>query len=45
MGARNVIILGENEVNSGLITVKNQQTGEQFSVPRAELAAKLQPES
>src|SRR5580692_5631081 len=43
MGARNVIILGENEVNSGLITVKNQQTGEQFSVPRAELAAKLQP--
>jgi histidyl-tRNA synthetase len=45
LGARNVIILGENEVNSGLITVKNQQTGEQFSVPRAELAAKLQPES
>jgi len=44
LGARNVIILGENEVNSGMITVKNQQTGEQASVPRAELAAKLKPE-
>ena len=41
LGARNVIILGENEVKSGMITVKNQETGEQTSVPRAELPAKL----
>jgi histidyl-tRNA synthetase len=43
LGARNVIILGENEVKSGMITVKNQQTGEQVSIPRAELAKKLKP--
>src|SRR5579863_7963413 len=41
LAARNVIILGENEVNSGMIAVKNQQTGEQIAVPRAELPAKL----
>jgi histidyl-tRNA synthetase len=45
LGARNVIILGENEVNSGMFAVKNQQTGEQVSVPRAELATKLKPPS
>ena len=43
LGARNVLPFGENEVNSGMITVKNQQTGEQVSVPRAELAAWLKP--
>ena len=43
LGARNVLPFGENEVNSGMITVKNQRTGEQVSIPRAELAAKLNP--
>ena len=43
LGARNVLPFGENEVNSGMITVKNQLTGEQVSVPRAELAAWLKP--
>jgi len=43
LGARNVLPFGENEVNSGMITVKNQLTGEQVSVPRAELAPWLKP--
>jgi histidyl-tRNA synthetase len=43
LGARNVLILGENEVKSGMVAVKNQQTGEQVSIPRAELPARLKP--
>jgi histidyl-tRNA synthetase len=42
MGSRYVVIVGENEVNTGIFTVKNLATGEQLSVPRAELAAKIQ---
>jgi histidyl-tRNA synthetase len=38
LGARYVLIIGENEVKSGLFALKNQDTGEQTSVPRAELA-------
>jgi histidyl-tRNA synthetase len=41
LGARFVLIFGENEVKSGAFTLKNQETGEQVSVPRAELAAWL----
>ena len=39
LGARYVLIIGENEVKSNTFTLKNQQTGEQQSVPQAELAA------
>ena len=41
LGARNVLILGENEAKSQIFAVKNQQTGEQKSVPRAELVEHL----
>ncbi|HMC28778.1 MAG: histidine--tRNA ligase [Acidobacteria bacterium] len=41
LGARYVLFVGENEVKSGMFALKNQQTGEQVSVPRAELAAWL----
>jgi len=36
-----MIIVGEDEVNSGLFTVKNFAKGEQEKIPRAELAAAL----
>jgi histidyl-tRNA synthetase len=38
LGARYVVIVGENEVKADSFTVKDQQTGEQVSVPRADLA-------
>ncbi len=38
LGARFAVIVGENEVKSGTFAVKNLGTGEQVSVPRAELA-------
>ena len=41
LGARFVLFVGENEVKSGMFALKNQQTGEQVSVPRSELAARL----
>ena len=41
LGARFVLIAGENEVKSGTFTLKNQENGEQVSVPRAELVARL----
>ncbi len=41
LGARYVLIVGENEVKSEMFALKNQETGEQVSVPRAELAARL----
>src|SRR2546427_3343247 len=42
MGARFALIVGENEVRSGAFALKNLETGEQVSVPRAELAHKIQ---
>ena len=36
--ARNILILGEDELKSGILTVKNFSTGIQTKVPRAELA-------
>ena len=38
IGARFALIVGENEVKSGSFALKNLETGEQVSVPRAELA-------
>jgi histidyl-tRNA synthetase len=42
LGARFALIVGENEVKSGSFALKQLATGEQVSVPRAELPQKLQ---
>lgn len=42
MGARFVLIVGENEVKAGTFSLKNLQSGEQIAAPRAELASKIQ---
>jgi histidyl-tRNA synthetase len=39
--ARQIVILGEDELQSGILTVKNFATGEQTKVPRGELAVFL----
>ncbi len=39
--ARQMVILGEDELQSGMLTVKNFSTGMQTKVPRAELAGFL----
>ena len=39
--ARSIIILGEDELQSGILTVKDFATGTQIKVPRAELVAHL----
>jgi histidyl-tRNA synthetase len=39
--ARCIVILGENELQSGILTVKTFATGVQTKIPRAELAAFL----
>jgi histidyl-tRNA synthetase len=44
MSARFALIVGENEVKAGAFALKNLETGEQVSVPRAELARKIQSE-
>jgi histidyl-tRNA synthetase len=41
LGARFVLIVGENEVKAGTFALKNQETGEQVSVARGELSARL----
>ena len=41
LGARYVLIVGENEAKSQTFALKNQETGEQQSVPRAELARRI----
>jgi histidyl-tRNA synthetase len=40
--ARNIILLGEDEQASGILTVKNFATGEQTKIPRGELTSALQ---
>ncbi len=40
-GSRKIVILGEDELASGILTVKDFSTGIQTKVPRAELAAIL----
>jgi histidyl-tRNA synthetase len=44
VGARFALIVGENEVRAQAFALKDLETGEQISVPRAELAKKLQSE-
>jgi histidyl-tRNA synthetase len=41
-GAKYILIVGENEVKADAFALKNLSTGEQVSVPRAELARKIQ---
>jgi histidyl-tRNA synthetase len=41
-GAKYILIVGENEVKADAFAVKNLATGEQVSVPRGELAQKIQ---
>jgi histidyl-tRNA synthetase len=36
------LFVGENEVKADVFSLKNLGTGEQISVPRAELARKIQ---
>ena len=42
LGARYIVILGENEVASGQIALKDLASGEQVTVPRGELATRIQ---
>jgi histidyl-tRNA synthetase len=42
LGARYLLIVGENEVKSGAFALKNLESGEQVSVPSSELPARLQ---
>ena len=39
--ARRIVILGEDELQSGILTVKDFASGVQSKVPRAELAGML----
>ncbi len=41
-GAKYILIVGENEVKADAFSLKNLATGEQVSVPRAELAQRIQ---
>ena len=41
VGAATVVLLGDNELNSGQATIKNFRSGEQILVKRTALAAKL----
>jgi histidyl-tRNA synthetase len=45
MGARYALIVGENEIKANAFALKNLETGEQISVPRAELAARIRSKS
>ena len=42
IGARYAVIIGENEVRADAFALKNLATGEQVTVPRAELANRIQ---
>jgi histidyl-tRNA synthetase len=42
LGARYILIVGENEVKSGAFALKNLESGEQVLVPGAELPRRLQ---
>jgi histidyl-tRNA synthetase len=43
LGAKYALIAGENELSTGVFALKNLTTGEQVSVPRTELAKRIQP--
>jgi len=42
LGARFILIVGENEVKADAFALKHLESGEQVSVPRAELALRIQ---
>ena len=42
VGAKYILIVGENEVKADAFALKNLESGEQVSVPRAELAQTIQ---
>ena len=42
MGAKYALIAGENELSTGVFALKNLATGKQDSVPRPDLAARIQ---
>lgn len=42
LGARYTLIVGEDEIRSGSFALKNLETSQQVSVPRGELAQKIQ---
>jgi len=42
IGAQYALIAGENELSTGVFALKNLATGEQVSVPRTELAIRIQ---
>jgi histidyl-tRNA synthetase len=42
LGARFALIVGENEIKANAFALKNLETGEQVSVPRAELVHRIQ---
>ena len=41
VGAKYILIVGENEIHTNAFALKNLSTGEQVSVPRAELPTKI----
>ena len=43
--ARKIVLLGEDELRSGILTVKDFATGDQTKIPRAELAQALKSNS
>jgi len=43
LGARFVVLVGEDELAAGVATVRDLQSGEQRKVPLAEVAASLAP--
>ena len=42
LGARFALIVGENEAQSGIFALKHLASGQQQSVPRSELAGRIQ---
>jgi histidyl-tRNA synthetase len=41
LGARFILIVGENEVKAGAFALKNLENGEQVSAPRGDLAQRI----
>ena len=41
LGAKYALIAGENELSTGVFALKDLASGEQASVPRTDLAAKI----
>jgi histidyl-tRNA synthetase len=41
LGARYTLIVGDNEINAGMYSLKNMTTGEQVTVSREDLADRI----